>query len=214
MLRYALFSTLTFALMAATSTPALASGDEAARLQRALDDLAVMEALLSGNLNEPAQRELVSKLRSVRQEVRGVQQDLLRGGGSASVSIDGPGGALVAVTVSEGVGSEPTAVLVAPVGLADPVRMTRAPMDGLKAAIAAEGFGDGKVAVLRTAVAENWFTTEQVVELLPLFAFSDDRVEAAAVLYPKVLDPENWFRVYGGFDFDSDKDELRRRLGH
>jgi hypothetical protein len=91
--------------------------------------------------------------------------------------------------------------------------MTLAPMDGLKAAISSESFGDGKVAILSASAAGNWFTIDQVVELLPLFAFSDDRVEAAVVLYPKVLDPENWFRVYGAFDFDNDKDEVRSRLG-
>ncbi len=213
MLRTALFATLTLALVATTTTPARAAGDEATRLQHALDELSVMETLLSGNLNEPARRELLEKLRSVRVLVHGVQQDVLRGHSTASVSIDGPGGALVAVTVSEGSEPEPAAVLVAPVAVADPVRMSRAPMDGLRAAIEGESFGDGKVAVLRAAAAGNWFTTDQVIELLPLFAFSDDRVEAAVVLYPRVLDPENWFRVYGAFDFDSDKDEVRRRLG-
>jgi hypothetical protein len=213
MLRNTLLATLTFAVVAGSSSVAWASGDEAARLQRALDDLAVMEALLSGTLNEPAQRELLTKLSSVRLEVRGVQQDLLRSGGDASLSIDGPGAAMVAVTVTEGVGADVSTVLVTPAVLAEPVRLTRAPLDQLKAAIDSESFGDGKVAVLSASAAGNWFTTDQVIELLPLFAFSDDRVDAAVVLYPKVLDPENWFRVYGAFDFDGDKDEVRSRLG-
>lgn len=208
-------------VLAATLLPTLsapAAGDEAARLQRALDDLAVMESLLGGAMNEPTRRELLIKLGSVRQQIQTVQQDLLRGVPEAGVTVSGPGGALVAVTVTDPT-SPPTpddVGLVALVGVppADaPFAMGQGPFGILRAAIEAESFGDGRLGVLRGAVRENRFTVDQVIQLLPLFPFSDERVDAAVLLHPAVADPEVWFRVYESFDFDSDKAQVRKRLG-
>lgn len=208
-------------VLAATLLPTLsatAAGDEAARLQRALDDLAVMESLLGGAMNEPTRRELLTKLEGVRREVLSVQQDLLRGTTGAGVTVSGPGGALVAVTITEDGPAHPPADvgLVAVVGVPEvegPFAMGHGPFDMLKVAIHAEPFGDKKLDILREAARSHRFTVDQVIELLPMFTFSDERVEAAVVLYPRVMDPEVWFRVYDHFDFDADKEQVRKRLG-
>ncbi len=218
MLHRAILALTALALVAPQPVGARAAGDAAARLQRALDDLAVMEALLSGGLNEPTRRELQTKLRAVRQEVQAVQQDLLRGSSTTGVTVGGAGGAVVAVTVTES-GTTPSPSAVHLLGVVDaPTEgglypIGGGPFDALEASIAAESFGDEKIALLRGAARDHWFTVDQVIRLLPQFAFSDDRIEAAVVLYPRVVDPEVWFRVYDGFDFDSDKDEVRSRLG-
>ncbi len=198
------------------SLTARASGDGAARLQTALDDLAVMESLLGGTMNEPTRRELLSKLQAVRRELRAVQQELLRGGSQTGVTVSGPGGALVAVTVHE---DPPGPAPVHVVGVADVpmppefLAMGGGPFDLLKVAIHAEPFGDKKLDILREAVRSHRFNVDQVIELLPMFTFSDERVDAAVMLHPVVVDPEVWFRVYDHFDFDSDKEEVRKRLG-
>ena len=43
--------------------------------------------------------------------------------------------------------------------------------------------------------------------------FEKDKVEAAVLLHPHVVDPENWFQVYGAFDFDANKRKVRERVG-
>jgi hypothetical protein len=43
--------------------------------------------------------------------------------------------------------------------------------------------------------------------------FGKDKVEVAALLFEAVVDPENWFEVYGALTFESDKRELRKRVG-
>ena len=45
-----------------------------------------------------------------------------------------------------------------------------------------------------------------------LFTFGRDRVEAAAML-DRVVDPDNWHRVYTVFKFNTDADKLRTRVG-
>ena len=78
-------------------------------------------------------------------------------------------------------------------------------------AVAAESFGDDQLAVLRSASRNRRFSSAQVSSLMQLFSFSDDRIEAAVMLYPQVSDPQNWYTVYGALTFSSDKDALRQR---
>ncbi len=93
------------------------------------------------------------------------------------------------------------------------------PMDpnGLNAltdALGQEAFSEGRLRVLRSAVdAPSGFNVEQVLRLLESFDFGGDKVEAAAMLHPQVVDPEKWYLVYGAFDFDTDKEALRRQVG-
>ena len=81
----------------------------------------------------------------------------------------------------------------------------------IQGAIRSESFSDDKLAVLRDASRGRQFTSAQVRGLMDLFAFSDDKVDAAVILYPKVVDQQNWYTVYGALTFSSDKDALRAR---
>lgn len=74
-----------------------------------------------------------------------------------------------------------------------------------------EPFSDDKMAVLRDASRGRAFTTDQVIRVLEQFPFSDNKVDAAAMLYAQLTDPWNWYHVYGALTFSSDKDDLRRR---
>ncbi len=81
----------------------------------------------------------------------------------------------------------------------------------IRRAVDAESFADDQLAVLRSASHGRRFTSAQVVVLMEAFNFSDDRIEAADMLYPQVVDLQNWYTVYGALTFSSDKDELRQR---
>mgnify|MGYP002815083129 CR=1 FL=1 len=84
---------------------------------------------------------------------------------------------------------------------------------GIHRAVKDAAFSREKLAVLGSAVGDRWFTAQQVVQLLGAFDFEKDKVEAAVLLHPHVVDPENWFQVYGAFDFDANKRKVRERVG-
>jgi len=195
-----------------------AAEDAAARLQRVLDDLDVMEALLGGRMSDATRRELIGKVQSARVDVREVQQDLLRNTTTASVGVSTGAGPLVSITMQvdepdmgfEDPMAYDSALPPEPIG---PIPMNPDQLRSLLGAVESESFSDSKAAVLRDACRANFFTVDQAVTLVSLFDFGDDKVEAAAMLHPRLVDPENFYRVYAVFDFDSDKEELRERLG-
>lgn len=92
-------------------------------------------------------------------------------------------------------------------------RVSSAELHQIRLAIDAESFSDDQLEVLRRAARGRAFTTAQVVQIMDLFAFGDDKVEAAAMLYETVVDPEQWYLVYPALSFSSDKSALRARTG-
>ncbi len=70
-------------------------------------------------------------------------------------------------------------------------------------------FSDEKYAIVKEAASKNYFTSKQVLEVLKRFDFESDRLKVAKLLYPRVVDPENFFVVYEAFTFSSSKEELR-----
>ena len=90
--------------------------------------------------------------------------------------------------------------------------MTEAQFAKLKRALEAEAFEDGKLELLKDAAAQHRFTSEQVAEIMDLFDFDANRVEAAVICYPKVVDKQNFFVVYSHLEFDASKDELRQKI--
>jgi hypothetical protein len=77
-------------------------------------------------------------------------------------------------------------------------------------AMSREPFGDDKMNVLEGAAGNNYFTVNQVLQVLPQFQFSKDRLEAVRVLWTRVLDRQNSFQLYNAFQFSNDKAELKR----
>ena len=94
-----------------------------------------------------------------------------------------------------------------------PFACSEADFAGVLQAMESAPFADGKIAVLRDAAVHRWFTVAQVRRVMEEMPFSKDQVEAAALLHPKVLDQENWYRVYEQLTFESDRQELRKRVG-
>ncbi len=84
--------------------------------------------------------------------------------------------------------------------------------DALIASLEAESFAKGKVRLVREAAAHHAFSVAQVKRVMTQFSFADGKVEAAALMHPKLIDPENFFQVYGQLKFESDKRKLRQRI--
>lgn len=120
----------------------------------------------------------------------------------ALAQVQGPGGPQVIV-----VQPAPQAPPVAQ----GPVAMSDAEFGGILGAVRGEPFSEGKLNVLRSAARGRYFTVQQVIRVIGELPFSDDQVEAGALLYPVVADPWDWYQVYGALTFDSAKSELRAR---
>jgi hypothetical protein len=82
----------------------------------------------------------------------------------------------------------------------------------LTAALERESFDDGKLRVLSEAASRQYFLVEHVAQLLPQFRFADAQLKAVRAVWPRVLDRQNGYELYGAFRFDSEKEQLRRIL--
>ncbi len=96
---------------------------------------------------------------------------------------------------------------------AGPEAMSRSDFRSLMEAIEDESFKDGKLGVVKTAAKHNYFTSAQAAQIVEALDFSDSKVESAVLLYPQVVDPGNFHNVMGSLDYESDKKEVRERLG-
>jgi hypothetical protein len=99
----------------------------------------------------------------------------------------------------------------APVATCEPMPAGR--FSAVIGAMGQESFSDGKHRVLQDAAYGAWFSVAQVKQAMAQFPFDDDKVEAAAALYPQVCDLDAWFTIYQALTFDSSRDALRARTG-
>ncbi|MDD3235380.1 MAG: DUF4476 domain-containing protein [Candidatus Cloacimonetes bacterium] len=75
----------------------------------------------------------------------------------------------------------------------------------LKLSIRKNNFGDGGLSTLKASTDGNYFRSAQIVELLPLFVFSKDKLKALEITYPKCIDASNKYKILDAFLFDADK---------
>lgn len=80
-------------------------------------------------------------------------------------------------------------------------------------ALGRKTFDDDKLEFLAPVARQSYFSSEQTRQILDKFSFDRNREEAAIILYPKVVDPVNWFVIYDTFTFSSNIDDIRARLG-
>ena len=80
-------------------------------------------------------------------------------------------------------------------------------------ALRRETFDDDKLKFLAPVAHHSYFSSEQVRQILGKFSFDRNREEAAIILYPKVVDPVNWFVIYDMFTFSNNVNDIRTRLG-
>lgn len=83
----------------------------------------------------------------------------------------------------------------------------------LLGAMQRESFANDRLRILEQASPNNWFVVAQVQQVLGLFDFPADRLRAVRLMRSRILDTNNFFQLYGAFEFPRDKDELKRILG-
>jgi hypothetical protein len=73
-------------------------------------------------------------------------------------------------------------------------------------------FGADKIKLLKTALKHSYFTTDQVIKIIAAFSFGSEKVQAGGMLYPKVIDKQNFYRVYPELEFQGDRDQLMKEV--
>lgn len=71
-----------------------------------------------------------------------------------------------------------------------------------------ERFDDGRLRLIKATSKNATFSTEQVRYLLKEFAFDDQRLETAKLLFSKTIDTQNYTLLADTFRFPSSKDDF------
>jgi len=90
-----------------------------------------------------------------------------------------------------------------------PEAMSSGNFSHLFAEVNAETFSSDKIAVIRSAAARNHFSIDQMGRLMDDLTHSSDKVEAARLMAPKVVDPENAYQLNSHLTFSSDKEAVQ-----
>jgi len=80
---------------------------------------------------------------------------------------------------------------------------------GLKQSIRKNSFGNAGLNTLESAAEGNYFKSTQIVDIMGLFVFSEDKLKALEIVYPKCLDTQSKFKILDAFLFDRDKKEAQ-----
>jgi hypothetical protein len=75
-------------------------------------------------------------------------------------------------------------------------------------------FRQNMLQVLEQAVGYHHFVVDQAARILPLYTFEDDRLTALERLAPRLLDPENGYKLTALFTFSSSKQRAGEILLH
>ena len=81
-----------------------------------------------------------------------------------------------------------------------------------KNSIKKKSFADEKMILAKQIIKGNCVSTNQIIGIMELFDFEDDKVEFAKIAYDRTTDPQNYYRVNDAFTFSSSTDELNEFL--
>lgn len=172
------------------------------QLLKDLDDLADKN---EDNANKTDRKYVRERIEAMRQDLAAMRKDL-----------DAAPPAGVTVTIVENATSTPvetaTQVAIAPTPAptpSGPAALTPPELQAIVDAITKAPYSGDKIRILRDAAANDWFSVEQVVTLMGLYGYSNDKVTAAAMLYPRVVDKNDWFKVYAALTYSSDRARLQ-----
>ncbi len=90
--------------------------------------------------------------------------------------------------------------------------MKKADFDDLKSSIGNRSFESTNTNILKSALENNYVSSEQLRELLMFFTFETSKLEVAKFAYKRVCDTKNFFKVYDAFTFDSSVEELKNYI--
>ena len=94
----------------------------------------------------------------------------------------------------------------------DPVAMDNGSFADAKQTIKNGSFESTMLSTAKGIISNNYFTTDQVMELVKLFAFDEAKLDIAKTAYLRTLDRNNYFKVGNALTFSSSKEDLNNFL--
>jgi hypothetical protein len=88
-----------------------------------------------------------------------------------------------------------------------------ADVQNLVQALRSQSFDDGRLPIVKQALAQNSVQAAELAELLNTLAFDRSRIELAKFGYARVSDPQNFYRVYDVLRYPSSIREVQQALG-
>lgn len=73
-------------------------------------------------------------------------------------------------------------------------------------------FKDERLKILREAASQSDFTCDEIVQLMKIFNFDDERLEALAILEPTIINRENTDRIVDSMTFISGEEKAKNIL--
>jgi hypothetical protein len=73
------------------------------------------------------------------------------------------------------------------------------------------GYNDKKCELFKTSINNN-YTVDQLVQILNIFKFDDDRIDVAFGLYPIIIDKKNINKIYPTLTFEKARQKLREMI--
>jgi hypothetical protein len=125
----------------------------------------------------------------------------------------GPQGVVIDCVFTEGAVALPPAAPPPPPPAtvkAAPLPMAEGPFTAFLAAVAAESFSETRLGLVESVAANDHLTIAQVARVMDQMGFDADKVEAARILAPRTLDPENAWQLASHLTFAGDKDTVQK----
>lgn len=91
-----------------------------------------------------------------------------------------------------------------------PVPMAESRFEQVRKLVKQTSFSSEMLATLKASVAHSHFTVNQIERILPLFSFERLKLDVVRLMAPRVIDPENLFRLQSQFNFSSSRSKLRQ----
>lgn len=85
--------------------------------------------------------------------------------------------------------------------------------DSLMQTFRANTFDEGKVAFVKVMAKGRTFRSDEVHEVMSEMTFDAGRLDAAEILYPRMADPQNAYKLLDTMTFDQGRKDLIARLG-
>ncbi len=88
------------------------------------------------------------------------------------------------------------------------IKMSTADFQRAKSSVEKQSFAETKMKVAKQITTSNCLSTDQIIEIVNLFSFEENKLDYAKFAYSKCVDKNNYFMVNDAFSFSSSTDEL------
>lgn len=96
--------------------------------------------------------------------------------------------------------------------LSKPKAISNEEFNSLSVSMRNQAFDKDKYQFIENFVAGRHVTSIQASQLLKHFSFDPDRIKAAVMLYPQVIDPENFHKALEAFTFETSRKTVMERV--